>query len=67
VPVASSAGAICIDKLSAYRLGDGYPLVMPEVTANRAPEALERDRIVANPRVELQQHRSLRSRPVQTP
>ena len=28
---------------------DGYPLVVPEVNADRALEALERDRIVANP------------------
>jgi aspartate-semialdehyde dehydrogenase len=49
VPVASAAGAICIDKSSAYRLVDGYPLVVPEVNADRAREALERDRIVANP------------------
>ena len=37
------------DKSSAYRLVDGYPLVVPEVNAARALEALERDRIVANP------------------
>ncbi len=49
VPIASAAGAICIDKSSAYRLVDGYPLVVPEVNANRALEALDRDRIVANP------------------
>ena len=49
VPIASAAGAICIDKSSAYRLVDGYPLVVPEVNAARALEALERDRIVANP------------------
>jgi aspartate-semialdehyde dehydrogenase len=49
VPVASAAGAICVDKSSAYRLVDGYPLVVPEVNPNRALEALERDRIVANP------------------
>ena len=49
VPIASGAGAICIDKSSAYRLVDGYPLVVPEVNATRALEALERDRIVANP------------------
>ena len=49
VPVASAAGAICIDKSSAYRLVDGYPLVVPEVNGDRALEALERDRIVANP------------------
>jgi len=49
VPVASAAGAICIDKSSAYRLVDGYPLVVPEVNGARALESLERDRIVANP------------------
>ncbi len=49
VPVASATGAICIDKSSAYRLVDGYPLVVPEVNGARALEALERDRIVANP------------------
>ena len=49
VPHASSGGAICVDKSSAYRLVDGYPLVVPEVNAVRALEALERDRIVANP------------------
>jgi aspartate-semialdehyde dehydrogenase len=49
VPHASAGGAICIDKSSAYRLVDGYPLVVPEVNGPRALEALERDRIVANP------------------
>jgi len=49
VPVASATGAICIDKSSACRLVDGYPLVVPEVNGGRALEALERDRIVANP------------------
>jgi aspartate-semialdehyde dehydrogenase len=49
VPVASAAGAICVDKSSTYRLVDGYPLVVPEVNGRRAIEALERDRIVANP------------------
>ena len=49
VPVASGAGAICVDKSSAYRLVDGYPLVVPEVNGARALEALARDRIVANP------------------
>ncbi|HEU0055706.1 MAG TPA: hypothetical protein VFQ08_00485, partial [Gaiella sp.] len=28
VPVASAGGAVCIDKSSAYRLADGYPLVV---------------------------------------
>jgi len=49
VPHASAGGAICIDKSSAYRLVDGYPLVVPEVNGARALEALKRDRIVANP------------------
>jgi aspartate-semialdehyde dehydrogenase len=49
VPTASAAGAICVDKSSAYRLVDGYPLVVPEVNGARALEALEHDRIVANP------------------
>jgi aspartate-semialdehyde dehydrogenase len=49
VPPAAAAGAICVDKSSAYRLVDGYPLVVPEVNGGRALEALERDRIVANP------------------
>jgi aspartate-semialdehyde dehydrogenase len=49
VPHASESGAICIDKSSAYRLVDGYPLVVPEVNGARAIEALDRDRIVANP------------------
>ena len=49
VPHASAGGAVCVDKSSAYRLVDGYPLVVPEVNGARALEALERDRIVANP------------------
>ena len=49
VPVASAAGAICVDKSSAYRLVDGYPLVVPEVNGERALDSLARDRIVANP------------------
>ena len=49
VPIASASGAICVDKSSAYRLVDGYPLVVPEVNGRRALEALERDRVVANP------------------
>jgi aspartate-semialdehyde dehydrogenase len=49
VPPAAAGGAICIDKSSAYRLVDGYPLVVPEVNGARALEALQRDRIVANP------------------
>ena len=46
VPVAVSAGAVCIDKSSAFRLEDGVPLVVPEVNAERA---LEHRGIVANP------------------
>jgi len=49
VPHAAAGGAICVDKSSAYRLVDGYPLVVPEVNGARAVEALDRDRIVANP------------------
>jgi aspartate-semialdehyde dehydrogenase len=49
VPVAAAADAMCVDKSSAYRLADGYPLVVPEVNGARALEALARDRIVANP------------------
>ena len=49
VPAASAGGALCIDKSSAYRLVDGYPLVVPEVYGDRAREALDHDRIVANP------------------
>jgi aspartate-semialdehyde dehydrogenase len=49
VPPTAAAGALCVDKSSAYRLVDGYPLVVPEVNGARALEALERDRIVANP------------------
>ncbi len=49
VPHAAAAGAACVDKSSAYRLVDGYPLVVPEVNGARALEALDHDRIVANP------------------
>jgi aspartate-semialdehyde dehydrogenase len=49
VPHAAASGAACVDKSSAYRLVDGYPLVVPEVNGARALESLERDRIVANP------------------
>jgi aspartate-semialdehyde dehydrogenase len=49
VPHAAAGGAVCVDKSSAYRLVDGYPLVVPEVNGARALEALDRDRIVANP------------------
>jgi aspartate-semialdehyde dehydrogenase len=46
VPVAAEAGAVCIDKSSAFRLEDGVPLVVPEVNAHRA---LVHSGIVANP------------------
>jgi aspartate-semialdehyde dehydrogenase len=49
VPHAAAAGALCVDKSSAYRLVDGYPLVVPEVNGGRVHDALDRDRIVANP------------------
>ncbi len=49
VPLAAARGTACVDKSSAYRLVDGYPLVVPEVNGARALEALGRDRIVANP------------------
>jgi aspartate-semialdehyde dehydrogenase len=46
VPVARAAGAVCIDKSSAFRLEDGIPLVVPEVNGERA---LEHTGIIANP------------------
>jgi aspartate-semialdehyde dehydrogenase len=46
VPVAAAAGAVCIDKSSAFRLNEGVPLVVPEVNGERA---LEHSGIVANP------------------
>jgi aspartate-semialdehyde dehydrogenase len=46
VPVAAQAGALCVDKSSAFRLQKGIPLVVPEVNGDRA---LEHDGIVANP------------------
>jgi aspartate-semialdehyde dehydrogenase len=46
VPIAVAAGAVCVDKSSAYRLQDGVPLVVPEVNGERA---LEHSGIVANP------------------
>jgi aspartate-semialdehyde dehydrogenase len=49
VPHAADGGAMCVDKSSAYRLVEGYPLVVPEVNGARALDALARDRIVANP------------------
>ena len=49
VPHAVRGGALVIDKSSAYRLVDGYPLVVPEVNGTRALEAVETTRVVANP------------------
>jgi aspartate-semialdehyde dehydrogenase len=46
VPHAVAGGAAVVDKSSAYRLVDGYPLVVPEVNAQRA---LEHPGVVANP------------------
>jgi len=49
VPHAVEGGALVVDKSSAYRLADGYPLVVPEVNGGRALEAIETTRVVANP------------------
>jgi aspartate-semialdehyde dehydrogenase len=49
VPHAVASGALVVDKSSAYRLVDGYPLVVPEVNGDRAAEAIETTRVVANP------------------
>jgi aspartate-semialdehyde dehydrogenase len=49
VPSAVEGGALVVDKSSAYRLEDGYPLVVPEVNGDRALEAIETTRVVANP------------------
>jgi aspartate-semialdehyde dehydrogenase len=46
VPIAADAGALCVDKSSAFRLQDGIPLVVPEVNGDRA---LANGGIVANP------------------
>jgi len=46
VPHAVAAGAVCIDKSSAFRLTEGVPLVVPEVNGGRARE---NQGIVANP------------------
>ena len=46
VPHAVRAGALCVDKSSAFRLADGIPLVVPDVNGERA---LVHDGIVANP------------------
>ena len=49
VPPAVEGGALVVDKSSAYRLENGYPLVVPEVNGDRALEAIETTRVVANP------------------
>ncbi|HEY2353821.1 MAG TPA: Asd/ArgC dimerization domain-containing protein [Gaiellaceae bacterium] len=49
VPAAVGGGAVVVDKSSAYRLVDGYPLVVPEVNGRRALAALASTRVVANP------------------
>jgi len=49
VPPAVEGGALAVDKSSAYRLADGYPLVVPEVNGGRALDALETTHVVANP------------------
>jgi len=46
VPIASAAGALCVDKSSAFRLEHDVPLVVPEVNGERA---LENTGVVANP------------------
>jgi aspartate-semialdehyde dehydrogenase len=46
VPQVAAAGALCVDKSSAFRLEEGIPLVVPEVNGERA---LEHEGIVANP------------------
>jgi aspartate-semialdehyde dehydrogenase len=49
VPHAVEGGALVVDKSSAYRLEEGYPLVVPEVNGDRALEAIETTHVVANP------------------
>jgi len=49
VPDAVESGALVVDKSSAYRLADGYPLVVPEVNGDRARDAIATTRVVANP------------------
>ena len=46
VPIAAAAGAVCVDKSSAFRLEPGVPLVVPEVNGERA---FEHTGIIANP------------------
>jgi aspartate-semialdehyde dehydrogenase len=49
VPDAVEGGALVVDKSSAYRLEEGYPLVVPEVNGDRARDAIATTRVVANP------------------
>jgi aspartate-semialdehyde dehydrogenase len=49
VPDAVEGGALVVDKSSAYRLEEGYPLVVPQVNGDRAREAIATTRVVANP------------------
>ncbi len=49
VPHTAAGGAFVVDKSSAYRLLDGYPLVVPEVNGNRALEVIGTHRVAANP------------------
>lgn len=49
VPHAAAGGAFVVDKSSAYRLLDGYPLVVPEVNGRRALDVVGTHRIAANP------------------
>jgi aspartate-semialdehyde dehydrogenase len=49
VPHAVRGGALVVDKSSAYRLVDGYPLVVPEVNGERVRDAIETTHVVANP------------------
>src|SRR5262245_4788042 len=46
VPVAAGAGALCVDKSSAFRLDPDTPLIVPEVNGARASENAG---IIANP------------------
>jgi aspartate-semialdehyde dehydrogenase len=46
VPVAVTAGTVCVDKSSAFRLEPEVPLIVPEVNGERA---LEHSGIIANP------------------
>jgi aspartate-semialdehyde dehydrogenase len=45
VPHAVRGGSLVVDKSSAYRLVDGYPLVVPEVNGDRVND----NQVVANP------------------